>query len=75
LPESEVSSSDLERVYAAEMRAFMASVGEGALYPKTWGEDRHLSDILIAAEQSAQQRRWVRVSDVSTMYDGLSVDC
>jgi predicted dehydrogenase len=75
LRESEVASSDLERVYAAEMRAFMAAVGENAPYPKTWGEDRHLSDVLIAAERSAQEERWVRVRDVSATYDGLSVDC
>jgi predicted dehydrogenase len=74
LRESEMVSTDLERVYAAEMRAFVSAVLEGAPYPKTWDEDRHLSDILIAAEQSAQQGRWVRVGDVSATYDGLSVD-
>jgi predicted dehydrogenase len=75
LRESEVASSDLERVYAAEMRAFMAAVEDDAPYPKTWGEDRHLSDVLIAAEQSANAGRWVRVADVSATYDGLSVNC
>jgi predicted dehydrogenase len=75
LRETEAASSDLERVYAAEMRAFMAAVREEAAYPKTWGEDRHLSDILIAAERSAQEGRWVRVGDISATYDGLSVNC
>jgi predicted dehydrogenase len=75
LRESEAASSDLERVYAAEMRAFVAAVEGRAPYPKTWAEDRHLSDVLVAAEQSAKQGRWLRVADLSATYDGLSVNC
>jgi hypothetical protein len=62
-------------VYAAEMRAFVAAVEGKALYPKTWAEDRHLSDVLMSAEQSAREGRWVRVADLSATYDGLSVNC
>jgi predicted dehydrogenase len=74
LRETEAASADLERVYAAEMRAFMAAVRHEIPYPKTWGEDRHLSDVLIAAERSARDGRCVRICDVSGTYDGLSVN-
>jgi predicted dehydrogenase len=74
LVESAAASSDLERVYAAEIYAFAAAVAGSADYPKTWVEDRHLSDILVAAERSASERRWVDIDEVSGQYDGLSLD-
>lgn len=74
LPEAPTSSRDLERVYAAEITSFAEAVAGIASYPKSWAEDRHLSDILVAAERSSTERRWVDIKEVSTSYDGLSLD-
>jgi predicted dehydrogenase len=60
-----------EQVYREEIRSFVAALS-GSPYPKTWSEDRHLSDVLYAAELSHGTGRAVRISDVTTAYDGIS---
>ncbi len=62
---------DFEDVYRAEIACFVEALFGGS-YPKTWREDRHLSNVLFAAEQSAVRRAWVTVSEAETLYDGLS---
>jgi predicted dehydrogenase len=74
LPEAAACSRDLERVYAAEITAFADAVAGAASYPKSWAEDRHLSDILMAAERSSTERRWVDIAEIAASYDGLSLD-
>jgi predicted dehydrogenase len=59
-----------EHVYREEMRHFLAAL-DGFSYPKTWAEDRHLSDVLYAAELSHESGRAVRVSEVASAYDGV----
>jgi predicted dehydrogenase len=54
-----------ERVYHDEIAAFAAAVAGEAAYPKTWREDRHLADVLVAAELS--QSRGTRVEVVSCL--------
>jgi predicted dehydrogenase len=66
------ASVDLEDVYAAEIGAFAEAVANGASeYPKTWADDRHLSDVLVAAEESARRRAWVTIAEVAESYDGI----
>jgi predicted dehydrogenase len=74
LPETARSSRDLEKSYAAEITTFADAVAGVAPYPKSWQEDRHLSDILVAAERSSAERRWVDIEEVSASYDGLWLD-
>lgn len=50
-----------EPVYQEEMRAFVAAL-QGAPYPKTWADDRHLYDVLLAAEESARDSRPAHVA-------------
>lgn len=59
-----------EDVYRAETACFVAAL-QGGVYPKTWSDDRHLSNILYAAEQSAARRAWVSVAEAEALYDGL----
>jgi predicted dehydrogenase len=59
-----------EQVYLSEMRAFADAVLAGSPYPKSWQEDRHLSDVLCAAELSEQSGMRVRVADVHDAYVG-----
>jgi predicted dehydrogenase len=66
-----LTTFDLERVYRAEIEAFAASVERKVPYVKTWKEDRHLSDILIAVEKSLVTKSWVNVSEVSNSYSGF----
>jgi hypothetical protein len=61
-----------EDIYAAELRAFVEALAGRAPYPKSWAVDRHLSDVLVAAEESWRRRAWVAVADVADAYDGLS---
>jgi predicted dehydrogenase len=72
--ESGTASSEFERVYAAEIAAFANAVAGDGEYPKSWSEDRHLSDVLMAAEASARERRPLRVAEVASAYDGLSLE-
>jgi predicted dehydrogenase len=74
IPESRTASSEFERVYAAEIAAFVNAVTDAAEYPKSWSEDRHLSDVLMAAEASARERRPFHVAEVASAYDGLSLE-
>ena len=67
-----LGSFNFEQVYFDEMRAFIDALLGSAPYPKTWSEDRHLSDVLVAAEESWKRRGWVNVSDVEKTYDGRS---
>ncbi len=62
---------NFEDVYLAEIAQFVKAL-EGAQYPKSWAEDRHLSNILYAAELSWQRRAWVNVAEAETLYDGIS---
>lgn len=67
-----LGSFNFEHVYLDEMRAFLDALQGVAPYPKTWSEDRHLSDVLVAAEESWKRRGWVDVSEVEKTYDGRS---
>jgi len=67
-----LGSFNFEQVYSDEMRAFVDALRGRKAYPKTWAEDRHLSDVLVAAELSWKERRWINVSDVEKTYDGRS---
>ena len=56
-PES-LGSFNFEQVYFDEMRAFLDALRGVGPYPKTWSDDRHLSDVLVAAEES-----WEKAQD------------
>jgi predicted dehydrogenase len=64
---------DRQEVYRDELRAFLDAVTAGAPYPKSWAEDRHLSDVLCAAEVSAHTGARVAVADVRDAYTGLNL--
>jgi predicted dehydrogenase len=64
---------DFEAVYRLEIEAFAAVVDGRGEYPKTWEEERHLSDVLVASETSAARRERVRVADVADSYDGRTL--
>ena len=74
VPQSTQARNDLEQVYAAEISAFVAAVEGSAEYPKSWAEDRHLSDVLVAAELSHRQGRIVSVNEVADSYTGDSLE-
>jgi predicted dehydrogenase len=61
---------NLEDVYFDEIAGFMDALA-GTPYPKSWADDRHLSNILYAAELSASRRQWVTIEEAETLYDGL----
>jgi predicted dehydrogenase len=65
---------DFESVYHAEIAAFLDAVTGTAEYPKTWAEDRRLSDVLVAAEESARRQARVSVAEVADTYDGFLRD-
>ena len=64
---------DREQVYLSEIRAFADAVVAGRPYPKSWQEDRHLSDVLCATELSEQSGARVRVADVHDAYTGTDL--
>lgn len=64
-------SFDFEQVYFSEIKAFVDAIEGCSDYPKTWSEDRHLSNILYAAEESWRRREWVEVEEADFLYDGL----
>ena len=66
--------ADFESVYRDEIAAFASAVAGDALYPKTWREDRHLSDVLVAAEESHRRGARVEIAEVADAYDGRSLD-
>jgi predicted dehydrogenase len=67
-----LSSFYYEHVYTDEITAYVAALEGTAIYPKTWTEDRHLSNILFAAEESWRRKTWVTVAEVESLYDGQS---
>jgi predicted dehydrogenase len=69
-----VPQSEFEKVYEAEIACFAGVLAGSAQYPKSWADDRHLSNVLVAAETSARERRRVRVAEVASAYDGLSLE-
>lgn len=66
--------ADFEQVYRDEIAAFAAAVVGEAPYPKTWQEDRHLSDVLVAAELSHRRGARVEVAEAAGSYDGRSLE-
>lgn len=66
-----LGSFDFEQTYLAEMRAFVDALEGRREFPKTWSDERHLSDVLYAAEESHRRRAWVTVADVQSSYDGI----
>jgi predicted dehydrogenase len=64
---------DRQQVYLREIQAFAAAVVAGHPFPKSWAEDRHLSDILCAAELSERTGVRVRVADVHNAYMGTDL--
>ncbi len=67
---NEARTFQFEDVYRAEIACFVSAL-RGGTYPKTWRDDRHLSNILFAAEQSAARRAWVSVAEAEALYDGF----
>lgn len=62
-----------EQVYLEEMRAYVEALGGGPPFPKSWREERHLSDVLCAAECSEQKGARVRVAEVHEAYEGADL--
>lgn len=65
---------NFEDVYASEIAQFAAAVRDDAPAPKSWAEDRHLSNVLFAAEESARRRSLVTIEEAERLYDGLTLD-
>lgn len=65
-------SFNFEHVYHEEIQQFVVALSGGGRYPKSWTEDRHLSDVLYAAELSSASARAVEIRDVEASYDGIS---
>lgn len=63
--------SNIENCYYDELVHFIESVSGDVPYCKTWSEDRHLSDVLYAAEKSWNEKSWVVIEDVADEYDGM----
>lgn len=68
-----LGSFDFESVYLAEIHAFVDALEGRAHFPKTWEEDRQLSNILYAGEESWRRREWVTLEEAEELYDGLDV--
>ena len=67
-----LGSFHYEQIYREEIEAFVDALSGRSEYPKTWSEDRHASNVLYAAEESARRRAWVDVAAVEASYDGCS---
>ena len=67
-----LGSFHYEQIYREEIEAFAEGLAGGRGYPKTWAEDRHASNALFAAEESARRRAWVSLAEVEAAYDGRS---
>lgn len=63
---------DLEKVYRDEIVTFARSVEFGEPYPKGWTEECALSDLVVAAERSAKEEKWVSLEEVVYSYDWSS---
>jgi predicted dehydrogenase len=61
---------DIEEVYQAEISAFVQALDQTGNYPKTWADDRHLSNALYAAEESWRRKEWVTLREADTMNHG-----
>lgn len=68
-----LGSFDFESIYLEEIRAFATALEGRTAFPKTWEEDRHLSNILFAAEESWRRKAWVDIAEVEGLYDGLTL--
>lgn len=64
---------DREQVYLREIEAFAEALAGGPPFPKSWQEERHLSDVLCAAERSEHTGARVRVTDVHDAYTGTDL--
>ena len=62
---------NFEDIYLKEMESFINAVNGCREYVKTWEEDRHLSDVLFAAEKSWLEKRWINIKDICTAYNGF----
>lgn len=60
-----------EDIYRKEIENWVGALN-GDKYVKSWSDDRHLSDILYAAELSSLSGRRVSISEIANVYDGLS---
>lgn len=60
-----------EHVYYEEIQQFVAALS-GGRYPKSWAEDRHLSDVLYAAERSSSLGCAVDIRTIEATYDGIT---
>jgi predicted dehydrogenase len=65
-----LGSFDFEQIYLAEIKAFVDALEQRTSYPKSWSDDRHLSDVLYAVEESQRRRAWVNIHEVEAAYDG-----
>ena len=65
---------DFEQIYLAETRSFVDALENGSSYPKSWAEDRHLSNVLYASELSWRRRAWVSIAEVENVYDGQTLN-
>lgn len=64
-----LGSFNFEDIYREEISCFVELL-QGGEYPKSWEDDRHLSDILYAAELSSRTRKWISIADAGQAYDG-----
>lgn len=62
----------IEEAYRAEIRAFLDALRGARPYPKSWEDDRHLSDILFAAAMSDREERPITLVEARAAYEGLS---
>ncbi len=67
-----LGSFDFEEVYRAEILRFGQALSGEAEFPNTWEDERHLSSILFAAEESWRRKSWVTIKEAEELYDGLS---
>ena len=67
------SAFAFEDVYRSEMAAFLAALDGTAPYEKAWADDRLLSCLLVAAEESSRRRAWVTLAEAEGLHDGLQV--
>ncbi|MBF0543344.1 MAG: Gfo/Idh/MocA family oxidoreductase [Candidatus Riflebacteria bacterium] len=65
-----LNSFNFEEIYFREMENFHSALLGKNLYNKTWQEERHLSDILFAAEESSKCGSWIKIDDIKNSYDG-----
>jgi predicted dehydrogenase len=68
-----LGSFDFEGVYLAEMRGFVDALEGRAPFVKSWEEDRHLSNLLYAAEESWRRREWVTLAEAEGAYEGVDL--